>query len=162
MWVLIDTENAYHANTRWHRQEEGSSPTDSRGSPTNSRVSLHHVCGVALYSVWHLALCGEWILEVAPIDSRGGPHHVCGVALCSVWGINSRGGPHGFKRWPSPRVWCDTLLCVALCSVWGIDCRGGPHRFRRWHLPRVWSGTLLRVALSSIKDPSDASTIVGY
>ena len=53
-------------------------PTDSRGGP-------HHVCGVALYSVWHFALCGEWILEVAPTDSRGGPHHVYDVALCSVW-----------------------------------------------------------------------------
>ena len=43
------------------------------------------------------------IQEVAPTDSRGGPHHVCVVALCSIWhfalrGMDSRGGPHGFKR----------------------------------------------------------------
>ena len=55
----------------------GDGPTDSRGGP-------HHVCGVALCSMWHFALRG-WILEVAPTDSRGGPHHVCGVALCSMW-----------------------------------------------------------------------------
>jgi len=52
-------------------------PTDSRGGP-------HHVCDVALCSMWHFALRG-WILEVAPTDSRGGPHHMCGVALCSMW-----------------------------------------------------------------------------
>ena len=55
VWVLIYTENAYHANTRRHRQEGGSSPTDLRGGP-------HHVCGVALCSVWHFTLCREWIL----------------------------------------------------------------------------------------------------
>ena len=94
VWVLIYTENAYHANTRRHRQEEGlfplridsgGSPTDSRGDPTDLRGGPHHVCGVVLYSVWHFVLCGEWILEVAPTDSRGGPRHVCGVALYSVW-----------------------------------------------------------------------------
>ena len=31
--------------------------------------------------------------------------------------MNSRGGPHGFKRWPPPRVWCGTLLSVALSSI---------------------------------------------
>ena len=31
--VLICTENAYHANTRRHRQEGGGSPTDSRSGP---------------------------------------------------------------------------------------------------------------------------------
>jgi len=46
--------------------------------------------------------------------------------------IDSRGNPHRFKRWPPPRVWRDTLLCVVLCSVWGMDSRGGPHRFKRW------------------------------
>ena len=75
--VLICTENTYHANTRRHRQEGGSSPTDSRGGP-------HHMCGVSLCSMWHFALRG--------MDSRGGPHrfkrcphHLCGVALCSMW-----------------------------------------------------------------------------
>jgi len=58
------------------------------------------------------------IQEVASTNSRGGPHHVRGVALCSVWvdtggsPIDSRGGPHRFKRWPPPRVWCGTLLCM--------------------------------------------------
>ena len=111
-------------------------------APTYSRGGPHHVCGVTLCSmwhfalrvdqevapqiqevapttcvVWHFALCGEWILEVAPTDSRGGPT-TCVVwhfALCdtySVWGMDSRGGPHGFKRWPPPCVWCGTLLRV--------------------------------------------------
>jgi len=125
--VLIGTENAYHANTRRHRQEGGNSPTDSRGGP-------HHVCGVALCSMWHFAL---------RVDSGGSPR-------------DSRGGPHRFKRWPPPRVWCGTF------SVWRIYSRGGPHGFKRWPPPHVWCGTLLRVALSSIQDPPDASTIVGY
>ena len=67
------------------------------------------------------------IQEVAPTDSRGSPHHVCGVALCSMWHFalkvdiggsptDLRGGPHRFKRWPPPRVWCGTLLRVVLCS----------------------------------------------
>jgi len=63
--VLIDTENSYHANTRRHRQEVESSPTDSRGGP-------HHVCGVALCSMWHFALSVD--TGGSPIDSRGGPH----------------------------------------------------------------------------------------
>jgi len=46
-------------------------PTDSRGGP-------HHVCGVALCSMWHFAL---------RVDSGGSP-------------IDSRGDPHRFKRWP--------------------------------------------------------------
>ena len=59
VYVLIWTENAYHANTRQHRQEERGSPTDSRGGP-------HHMYGVALCFVWHFALCEKWIQEVAP------------------------------------------------------------------------------------------------
>ena len=35
------------------------------------------------------------------------------VALCSE-GMDSRGGPHGFKRWPPP------LGDVALCSAWHL------------------------------------------
>jgi len=58
-------------------------PTDSRGGP-------HHVCGVALCSMWHFTL---------RVDSGGSP-------------TDSRGGPHKFKSWPPPRVWCGTLLCV--------------------------------------------------
>ena len=54
-------------------------PTDSRGGPTDSRGGPHHVCGVALCSVWVMDSRG------APTDSRGGPYHVCGVTLCSVW-----------------------------------------------------------------------------
>jgi len=89
VWVLICTENVYHANTRWHDQE------------------------IALQ-----------IQEVAPTDPRGGPHHVCGVALCSMWhfalrGMDSRGGPHGFKRWPPLCIWCGTLPRVALSSIQG-------------------------------------------
>ena len=38
------------------------------------------------------------------IDSGGSP-------------TDSRSGPHRFKRWPPPRVWCGTLLRVALCSI---------------------------------------------
>ena len=57
-------------------------PTDSRGGP-------HHVCGVALCSMWHFAL--------REMDSRGGPHR--------------------FKRWPPPREWCGTLFHVALSSI---------------------------------------------
>jgi len=113
------------------------------------------------------------IQEVAPTDLRGGPHHVCGVALCSMWHFSlrvdsggsptgSKGGPHRFKRWPLPRVWCGILLCVALYFVWGMNSGGDPHRFKRWSPPCVWCGTLLCVALSSIQDPPDASTIVRY
>ena len=57
-------------------------PTDSRGGP-------HHVCGVALCSMWHFSLKVD--TRGSPIDSRGGPtysrggpHHVYGVALCSM------------------------------------------------------------------------------
>ena len=71
------------------RREGGSSPTDLRGVP-------QHVCGVALYSMWHFALGVD--SRGSPTDSRGGPHHVCGVALCSVWGMDSKGGLYGFKR----------------------------------------------------------------
>ena len=86
--VLICTENAYHANTRWHRHEGGSSLTYSRDGP-------QHVCGVALCSMSHFVL---------RVDSGGSP-------------TDSRGGPHSFKRWPPSRVvWhftlCDTLFCV--------------------------------------------------
>ena len=133
MCVLIGTENAYHANTRRHKQEGGSSLTYSRGGP-------HYVCGVTLCSMWHFAL---------RVDTRGSP-------------TDSRGGPYRFKGWPPPCVWCGTLLCMALCSVWGIDSRGGPHGFKRWAPPHLWYGTLLRVALSSIQEPPDASMIVGY
>jgi len=83
-------------------------PTDSRGGP-------HHVCGVTFCSMWHFALRVD--TGGSPTDSRGGPHHVCGVALCSVWGMDSRGGPHRFKRWPPPRMWCGTFLRVALSSI---------------------------------------------
>ena len=49
VWVLICIENAYHANTRRHRQEvalqiQEVAPTDSRGGPTTCVV-------------WHFALC---------------------------------------------------------------------------------------------------------
>jgi len=70
--------------------------------------------------------------------------------------------PYRFKRWPPPRVWCGTLLYAALCSVWGMDSRGPPTDLRGGPPPCVWRDTLLRVALSSIRDPADASTIVGY
>jgi len=131
VWVLIYTENAYHANTRRHRQEGGSSPTDSRGGP-------HHVCGVTLCSMWHFALRVDsggspTDSRGAPTDSRGGPHHVCGVVLCSVWHFalcrewilevtptDSRGGPHH-------------VCGVALCSVWHLV----PFRIR-WTLARSW------------------------
>ena len=85
MWVLICTENAYHANTRRYKQEGESSPTDSRG------------------------------------------------------------GPHRFKRWPPPRVWYDTLLCVPLCSVWGMDSRGAPHHVCDVALCSVWHLVPLRI-----------------
>ena len=82
VWVLICTENAYHANTRLHRQEGGSCPTDSRGGP-------HHVYDVTLCSMWHFVLRVD--LGGSPTDSRGGPHssrggphHVCGMTLCFV------------------------------------------------------------------------------
>ena len=47
---------------------------------------------------------------------------MCGVALCSMWHFTLRemdsiGGPHIFKRWPPPCVWCGTLLRVALSSI---------------------------------------------
>ena len=74
VWMLICTEDVYHANTRWHNQE------------------------IALQ-----------IQEVAP-------------TTCVVWhfalrGMDSRGGLHGFKRWPPPRVWCGTLFRVTLSSI---------------------------------------------
>ena len=64
------------------------------------------------------------IQEVTLTDSRG----VCGVVLCSMWHFalrvdtggsptDSRGGPHRFKRWPPPWVWCGILLRVALSSI---------------------------------------------
>ena len=74
-------------------------------APTDLRGGSHHVCGVALCSMWYLK-----IQEVAPTDSKGGPHHVCGVALCSVWHFALCGewilevAPHRFKRWPLSRV----------------------------------------------------------
>jgi len=96
--------------------------------------------GMALCSVWHFALCGKWILEVAPqiqevapTDSRGGPHHVCGVTLYSMWHFvlcgewilevaptDSIGGPHH-------------VCGVALCSVWHLV----PFRIRQT-LARSW------------------------
>ena len=127
MCVLICTEDAYHANTRRHRQEEGSSPTDSRSDPHRFKRWPHHVCGVALYSMCHFALRVDsggspTVSRGGPIDSRGGPHHACGVALCSVWGMDSRGGPHRFKRWPP-----------TTCMVWHLV----PFRIRRM-LARSW------------------------
>ena len=81
-------------------------------------VAPHHVCGVALSSMWHFALRVD--TGGSPIDSRSDPHHVCGVALCSVWHFSlygkwilevaltdSRGGPHH-------------VYGVALCSVWHL------------------------------------------
>ena len=65
VWVLIGTDYAYHANTRWHRQEGGNSLQIQEVAPTT--------CVVALFSMWHFVMCGKWILEVAPTDSRGGP-----------------------------------------------------------------------------------------
>jgi len=70
-------------------------PTDSRGGP-------HHVCDVALCSMWHFALRG-WILEVAPTDSRGGPHRVrCGtlfrVALSSIQDLTGIGSTIGVRN----------------------------------------------------------------
>ena len=44
---------------------------------------LHHVCGVALYSTWHFALCGKWILEVAPQIQEVDP------TTCVVWDFAS-------------------------------------------------------------------------
>ena len=137
MCVLIGTENAYHANTKRHRQREEVALQIQKVAPADSRGGHHHVCGVALCSMWHFAL---------RVDTEGSP-------------TDSRGGPYRFKRWPPPRVSCGTLLCVVLYSVWGMDSRGGPHGFKRWPLPCVWCGTLFRVALSSIQDPPDASTI---
>ena len=85
--LLICTENAYHTNTRWHRQEE------------------------------RLFFLGEQIQEIPPQIQKVSPHRFkrwppprvwCGtflrVALCYVWGIDSRGGSHRFKRWLLPRV----------------------------------------------------------
>ena len=99
MCVLIYTENAYHANTRQHRQEEGIFPLgiDSRGSPTDSRGDLHRFKRWPLPRVW----CGTLL-------------H---VTLCSVWGIDSRGGPQRFKRWLPSHVWCSSLLRVAPSSI---------------------------------------------
>ena len=97
--------------------------------------------GVALYSVWHFALCGL-IQEVAPQIQEVAP------TTCVVWHF-------------AP---CGTLLCsvwyFALCGEWILevaptDSRDGPP-------PCVWCGILLRVALSSIQDPPNASMIVGY
>jgi len=36
---------------------------------------------------------------------------------CFSWGMDSRGGPYGFKRWPPPRESHDTLLHVELSSI---------------------------------------------
>jgi len=133
VWVLICIEDAYHTNTRRHRQEEGSSPIDSRGSP-------HRFKRWPPLRVW----CGT-LLHVA-LFSKG-------------W---FRRYPHRFERWPPSCVWCGALLCVALCSVWGMDSRGGLHGFRGGPRSCVWCGTLLRMAVSFIQDPLDASTIVEY
>ena len=130
--LLICTENVYHANTRRHRQEGDSSPTDSRGGPHRFKRWPSQIQEVALCSMWHFALRVD--TGGSPTYSRGGPHrfkrwpyHVCGVALCSMWHFalrvdiggsptDSRGGTHRFKRWPPPRVWFAILLHVALCS----------------------------------------------
>jgi len=100
MCVLICTENAYHANTRQHRQEGGIFPLgiDSGGSPTDSIGDPHRFKRWPPPPVW----CGTLL-------------H---VALCSLWGIDSRGAqPHRFKRWPPPRVWRGTLFRMALSSI---------------------------------------------
>ena len=88
MFVLMCIENAYHANTRWHRQEGGSSPTDSRGGP-------HHVCGVAFCSMWPFALRVDTggnpqIQEVVPQIQEVAP------TTCVVWHF----------------ALCDTFLCM--------------------------------------------------
>ena len=61
---------------------------------------------------------------------------MCGVALCSE-GMDSRGGPHRFKRWPPP-------YGVALCSVWHLvpfritgACQVLTYQVNTWHDDRV-------------------------
>jgi len=59
-------------------------------APRIPRGGPHHVCGVALCSVWHHTICilGNRCKEDA------------------IW--IPRGSPTDTKRWPQPRVWCGT------------------------------------------------------
>ena len=34
----------------------------------------------------------------------------------AIW--DSRGAPQGFKRWPPPSMWCDTLFSEALSATY--------------------------------------------
>ena len=101
--MLIGTENAYHAELGGTGRREKVALQIQEVALTDSRGGPYHVYGVALCSMWHFALRVDTggsptDSRGGPTDSRGGPHHVCDVALCSVWGMDSRGGPHGFKR----------------------------------------------------------------
>ena len=51
VWMLICTENAYHANTRRTGRREKVALQIQKVAPTDSRGGPHHVCGVALCSV---------------------------------------------------------------------------------------------------------------
>jgi len=142
--VLIGTENAYHANTRSTGSREEVALQIQEVGPIDSRGGPHHVCGVALCSMWHFALRVDTggspqIQEVAPTDSRGGPHYVCGVALCSVWHF--------------------TLCGEWIIEVASTDSRGGPHHvygvalFSVWHLVPF----KIRRTLARLRDTSSSS-----
>ena len=64
VWMLICTENAYHANTRQHKQE--------------GALQIQEMAPITCV-VWHFALCGEWILEVSPTIQEVAP------TTCVVW-----------------------------------------------------------------------------
>ena len=67
----------------------------------------------------------------------------------AMW--DSRGGLHGFKRWPPPYMWCNTLFCVTLNSTYLLPDADMTVRIM---------GTLFRVALNFTHFLPDASMIV--
>ena len=90
MCVLIGTGNAYHANTRRTGRREKVALQIQKVAPTDPRGGPHHVCDVALCSMWYFTL---------RVDTGGSA-------------TDSRGGTYRFKRWPPSRVCCSTLLYV--------------------------------------------------
>ena len=89
VWMLICTKNVYHANTKRHRQEGESSPTDSRGGPHRFKrwpLQIQEVAPTTCV-VWHFALRVD--TGGSPTDSRGGPPQIQEMAPTTCVGATS-------------------------------------------------------------------------
>ena len=111
------------------RIDPGGSPADSRGGPHRfkrrppPRVWCGTLLCVALCSVWGMDSGGD-----PPQTQEVAPLHVCGVVLYSMWHfilcgrIDSRGGPHRFKRWLIGKKSRIKSVCLKLifkvCMLW--------------------------------------------